>query len=177
MDTIDGRTYCAGLYELYRAEPNDTNYALATNELTLRIAKCKDAISTARNAITKQTYRQQYYEKLWNDITTLHDTNGVLTIVKNSIAQESLTDDELMTIIEGMDKTDYTKTTSVSVRYLDLKQLVEIAILTKSKYPAYTLKKIIQDGQRISLPPQSCYVLSYGTEYGDQLDFRYQCTS
>lgn len=85
---------------------------------------------------------------------------------------ETLSQQELVAISTGMDKTDYIKIDLVRAsnkelpRYIDLERLVKEVIEFKRQYPGWILDRIQKTGQYDTLPPQSFYKFTYKTPQG-----------
>jgi hypothetical protein len=80
-----------------------------------------------------------------------------------------LCEDELIEIIKGIDKTDYTKYDKPKI--MDLEQVINFVLEIKTMYPGWKLKSLNKVGQRDSLPPVNWYEYSFITPKGHCFDY------
>lgn len=78
---------------------------------------------------------------------------------------DTLIQEELTIISQGMDKTDYRKHGNYP-RWYDLERLVKEIIEFKKLYPGWILERLSRGGQYDTLPPQTFYRFTYKTPQG-----------
>ena len=88
---------------------------------------------------------------------------------------ELLSQNELVIITNGMDKTDYRSYSDRKYgdcpRWFDLERLVKEVSEFKKLYKGYILEKIIKSGKYDTLPPDNFYKFTYKTPYGHYLTY------
>jgi hypothetical protein len=118
---------------------------------------------------------------LLKEITNLEEiieTENVFETVKNIEGFDTLLQEELVSISNGMDKTDYIKMDLVRARskesiprFYDLERLIKEVIEIKKQYPGWILDKVTRGGQYDTLPPQTFYRYTYKTPHGHYMSF------
>lgn len=106
------------------------------------------------------------------------ETENIFESVQGVEGFDSLLQEELVAISNGMDKTDYRKmdraraTSKVEIpRWWDLERLVKQVIEFKKLYPGWILERLSSDGQYDTLPPQTFYRYTYKTPQGHYMTF------
>lgn len=93
------------------------------------------------------------------------DTENVFESVQGVEGFDTLLQEELVAISNGMDKTDYRKFGNYP-RWHDLERLVKEVIDFKKLYPGWILESLARGGQYDTLPPQTFYKYTYKTPQG-----------
>jgi len=93
------------------------------------------------------------------------DTENVFESVENIEGFDTLLQEELVAISNGMDKTDYRKFGNYP-RWHDLERLVKEVIAFKKLYPGWILESLARGGQYDTLPPETFYRYTYKTPHG-----------
>jgi hypothetical protein len=135
----------------------------------------------SRNDSEYKDYRKQYDEiskkirlcdsrrkDLSQQIKNLEriiDTENVFESVQGVEGFDTLLQEELVAISNGMDKTDYRKHGNYP-RWHDLERLVKEVIAFKKLYPGWILESLARGGQYDTLPPQTFYKYTYKTPQG-----------
>ena len=106
------------------------------------------------------------------------ETENVFESVQNIEGFDTLLQEELVVISNGMDKTDYMKMDLVRARskesiprWIDLERLVKEVIGFKKLYPGWILQRLVSGGQYDTLPPQTFYKFTYKTPQGHFMTF------
>jgi hypothetical protein len=106
------------------------------------------------------------------------ETENIFESVQGVEGFETLLQEELVAISNGMDKTDYKNMEIVRARskaeiprWLDLERLVKEVIAFKKLYPGWILERIASCGQYDTLPPQIFYKYTYKTPQGHYMSF------
>jgi hypothetical protein len=116
----------------------------------------------------KVTFRENRKKELSKEIKRLEDiieTENVFESVENIEGFDTLLQEELVSISNGMDKTDYRKNGNYP-RWYDLERLVKELIAFKKMYPGWVLDRLASGGQYDTMPPQTFYRYTYKTPHG-----------
>jgi hypothetical protein len=115
-----------------------------------------------------QEIRLKTCEKRMVEIKNIKFTKNIFNeeIVSKFADFHLLCEDELIKIIEGIDKTDYTKYDAQVPRIMDLEKVINFVVKIKTTYPGWKLKKLDNTGGRDSLPPVNWYEYSFITPEG-----------
>ena len=160
----------------------------ANNEI-IRVREEIVQIDTESKEIHK-IYREickkiRLYESRKNDLLKeikileeIIETENVFETVKDVEGFDTLLQEELVAISNGIDKTDYSKMDLVRARskesiprFYDLKTIVRDVIELKKQYPGWILDSVRKTGQYDTLPPQSFYKFTYKTPLGHYMSF------
>ena len=121
----------------------------------------------------KVTLCENKKKELSKEIKKLEDiieAENVFESVQGVEGFETLLKEELVAILNGMDKTDYRKYGNYP-RWYDLERLVKQVIEFKKLYPGWILERLGSGGQYDTLPPQTFYRYSYKTPQGHYMTF------
>jgi hypothetical protein len=101
------------------------------------------------------------------------ESENVFETVKYVEGFDTLLQEELVAISNGMDKTDYSKMDLVRARskesiprWIDLERIVKSVIEFKKLYPGWILDSVARGGQYDTLPPQIFYKYTYKSPHG-----------
>lgn len=128
---------------------------------TSELQKLRDLQATSFKACEKRMVEIKniiFTENIFNEETMAKFTDFHL-----------LCEDELIKIIEGIDKTDYRKYDKP--RIMDLEKVINFVLEIKTVYPGWKLKSVDKAGQRDSLPPINWYRYSFITPRGHCFDY------
>ena len=109
--------------------------------------------------------RKKELSKEIKKLIEIIETENVFETVKNIEGFDTLLQEELVAISNGMDKTDYRKYGNYP-RWYDLERLVNQVILFKKLYPGWILESLASGGQYDTLPPQTFYRYTFKTPQG-----------
>ena len=98
------------------------------------------------------------------------ETENVFESVQGVEGFDTLLQEELVAISNGMDKRDYRKHGNYP-RWYDLERLVNEVIAFKKLYPGWILERLGLGGQYDTLPPQTFYRYTYKTPQGHYMSF------
>ena len=104
------------------------------------------------------------------------ESEDVFETVRQIEGFDTLNQEELIIIKNGMNKVNYRKMDLVRnraelPRWIDLERLVKQVIEFKKTYPGWILERIAANGQYDSLPPQTFYKFTYKTPHGHYMSF------
>jgi len=115
-------------------------------------------------------------KELSKEIKTLEEiieTENVFETVKDVEGFDTLLQEELVAISNGMNKTDYSKMDLVRARskesiprFYDLERIIKSVIEFKTLYPGWILDSVARGGQYDTLPPQIFYRYTYKSPHG-----------
>ena len=101
------------------------------------------------------------------------ESENVFESVQNIEGFNTLLQEELVAISNGMDKTDYSKMDLVRARskesiprWIDLERIVKSVIEFKTLYTGWILDSVTRGGQYDTLPPQIFYKYTYKSPHG-----------
>ena len=101
------------------------------------------------------------------------ESENVFESVQNIEGFNTLLQEELVAISNGMDKTDYSKMDLVRARskesiprFYDLERIIKSVIEFKTLYPGWILDSVARGGQYDTLPPQIFYRYTYKSPHG-----------
>jgi hypothetical protein len=96
------------------------------------------------------------------------ETENIFETVENIEGFDTLLQEELVAISNGMDRTNYRKICKESnyPRWYDLERLVKQVILFKKLYPGWILDSLAKRGQVDILPPETFYKYTFKTPQG-----------
>jgi hypothetical protein len=134
-----------------------------------------------RETVIKMNFCESRKKELSKEIKKLAEiieAENVFESVENIEGFDTLLQEELVAISNGMDKTDYSKMDLVRARskesiprWIDLERLVKEVIGFKKLYPGWILKRVERGGQYDTLPPQTFYEFTYKTPQGHFMTF------
>jgi hypothetical protein len=145
-------------------------------ELAENEAECKDLNKIYRENQIKMNLSVSRKKELSKEIKKLEEiveAENVFESVQGVEGFETLLQEELVAISNGMNKTDYSKMDLVIARskesiprWIDLEKLVKEVIAFKKLYPGWILESLIRGGQYDTLPPQTFYKYTYKSPHG-----------
>jgi hypothetical protein len=154
-------------------------------EATNKINKLQEELSIAEDCIRK--YKREYSEiskkillceninsdllKQIKHLETIVESENAVETVKYIEGFDSLSQEELVSISNGMDQTDYRKHNNTFPRFYDLERLIKEVIEIKKQYPGWILDKIQKTGHYATLPPQTFYNFTFKTHLGHYMSF------
>jgi hypothetical protein len=96
------------------------------------------------------------------------ETENIFETVENIEGFDTLLQEELVAISNGMDRTNYRKICKESnyPRFKDLERLVKQVILFKKLYPGWILDSLKNVGRVDILPPETVYKYTFKTPQG-----------
>ncbi len=141
---------------------------ILVHEEKLKVIKQELSDITKELKIATQNHKLKLAEVdgLEKKIKNLKNIFFVKHMFKN-ISEEKLqyfTEDELVAINKGIDKSDYTKY-NVPILF-DLDKTLDNIIETKKKYSEWKLDSLSKGGQYDTMPPQNFYKFTYKTQEG-----------
>lgn len=114
--------------------------------------------------------RKKELNKELKKLKSIIETENMFESVQNIEGFNTLSQNELIIITNGMDKTNYESMPLLSgqsiPRWYDLERLVTKAVEIKQMYPNWILEKLSLCGQYDTLPPKSFYKFCYKTPQG-----------
>jgi hypothetical protein len=126
-----------------------------------------------RKKVTSCENRKKDLSKEIKKLEEIIETENVFESVQNIEGFDTLLQEELVAISNGMDKTDYSKMDLVRARsnesiprWYDLERLVKEVIAFKKLYPDWILESLARGGQYDTLPPQTFYKYTYKSPHG-----------
>jgi hypothetical protein len=126
-----------------------------------------------RKKVTSCENKKRELSKEIKKLEEIIETENVFESVQNIEGFDTLLQEELVAISNGMDKTDYSKMDLVRARsnesiprWYDLERLVKEVIAFKKLYPGWILNYITKGGQYDTLPPQTFYKYTYKSPHG-----------
>lgn len=100
---------------------------------------------------------------------TFCETKSMISeYIKNIEKFDLIHGDELILIMNKMDKTDYRKYGDYP-RWLDLEKICKEVIIMKQRYPNWQLMDLEKSRQTNTLPPQSSYYYKFKDQFADYL--------
>lgn len=105
-------------------------------------------------------------EKEIQKIKELISIEDILIYLKNIPDFALLTQDDILIIINGIDKMDYSLYNIALPRYCDAQKIIKLIVDIKHKYPGFTLSSIQRTGLMDVLPPVSVYSYIFKTPEG-----------
>jgi hypothetical protein len=114
--------------------------------------------------------RKRELSKEIKKLEAIMETENMFELVENIEGFDTLLKSELVTISNGMNKTDYRKHGNYP-RWIDLERLVKEVIAFKKLYPGWILDYIEQNGAYDTLPPETYYKYTYKTPQGHCMYF------
>lgn len=134
-----------------------------------------------RETVIKMNFCESRKKELSKEIKKLAEiieAENVFESVQNIEGFDTLLQEELVAISNGMDKTDYSKMDLVRARskesiprWIDLERLVKEVIGFKKLYPGWILECVERGGQYDTLPPQTFYSYTYKSPHGHYMTF------
>jgi hypothetical protein len=118
-----------------------------------------------RKKVTSCENRKKELSKEIKKLEDVIESENVFESVQNIEGFDTLLQEELVAISNGMDKTDYRKHGNYP-RWYDLERLVKEVIAFKKLYPGWILESLTRGGQYDTLPPQTFYRYTYKTPQG-----------
>ncbi len=118
-----------------------------------------------RKKVTSCENRKKELSKEIKKLEDVIESENVFESVQNIEGFDTLLQEELVAISNGMDKTDYRKNGNYP-RWYDLERLVKEVIAFKKLYPGWILESLTRGGQYDTLPPQTFYRYTYKTPHG-----------
>jgi hypothetical protein len=115
--------------------------------------------------IRLQDNRKKDLSQQIKNLERIIDTENVFESVQGVEGFDTLLQEELVAISNGMDKTDYRKFGNYP-RWHDLEKLVKEVIAFKKLYPGWILESLTRGGQYDTLPPQTFYRYTYKSPHG-----------
>ena len=109
--------------------------------------------------------RKKELSKEIKKLEEIIEAENVFESVENMEGFDTLLQEELVAISNGMDKTDYRKNGNYP-RWYDLERLVNEVIVFKKLYPGWILESLARGGQYDTLPPQTFYRYTYKSPHG-----------
>ena len=143
--------------ELSTAEDCIRNYKWEYSEISKKIRLCENINSDLLKQI--------------KHLETIVESENAVETVKYIEGFDSLSQEELVSISNGMDKTDYRKHNNTFPRFYDLERLIKETIEIKQQYPGWILDKVQKSGHYDTLPPQSFYNFTFKTHLGHYMSF------
>ena len=143
--------------ELSTAEDCIRNYKREYSEISKKIRLCENINSDLLKQI--------------KHLETIVESENAVETVKYIEGFDSLSQEELASISNGMDKTDYRKHNNTFPRFYDLERLIKEVIEIKKQYPGWILDKVQKSGHYDTLPPQSFYNFTFKTHLGHYMSF------
>lgn len=150
-------------------------------EISQNEAEYKELYKIYRETRIKMNFCESRKKELSKEIKKLKEiieTENVFESVQNIEGFDTLLQEELVAISNGMDKTDYSKMDLVRARskesiprWIDLERLVKEVIGFKKLYPGWILERLVLSGQYNTLPPQTFYKFTYKTPQGHFMTF------
>jgi septal ring factor EnvC (AmiA/AmiB activator) len=126
-----------------------------------------------RKKVTSCENRKKESSKEIKKLEDVIESENVFESVQNIEGFDTLLQEELVAISNGMNKTDYSKMDLVRARskesiprWIDLERLVKEVIAFKKLYPGWILEFLSSGGQYDTLPPQTFYRYTYKTPHG-----------
>jgi hypothetical protein len=126
-----------------------------------------------RKKVTSCENRKKELSKEIKKLEDVIESENVFESVQNIEGFDTLLQEELVAISNGMNKTDYSKMDLVRARskesiprWIDLERLVKEVIAFKKLYPGWILEFLSSGGQYDTLPPQTFYRYTYKTPHG-----------
>ena len=130
-----------------------------------------------RKKVTSCENRKKELSKQIKKLEEIIEAENVFESVENIEGFDTLIQEELVAISNGMDKTDYSKMDLVRARskesiprWIDLERLVKEVIGFKKLYPGWILESLTRGGQYDTLPPQTFYRYTYKTPQGHYMN-------
>jgi hypothetical protein len=139
-----------------------------TAELAQNEAEYKELNKTYREQRIKMNFCESRKKDLTKEIKKLEEiieAEWVFESVQGKEGFDTLLQEELVAISNGMDKTDYRKNGNYP-RWYDLERLVNEVIVFKKLYPGWILESLARGGQYDTLPPQTFYRYTYKSPHG-----------
>jgi len=100
---------------------------------------------------------------------TFGETKSMISeYIKNIENFDLIQADELILIMNKMDKTDYRKYGDYP-RLIDLEKICKEVITMKKRYPTWVLMDLEKSSQTNTLPPQSSYYYKFKDQFADYL--------
>ena len=118
-----------------------------------------------RKKVTSCENRKKELSKEIKKLEDVIESENVFESVQNIEGFDTLLQEELVAISNGMDKTDYRKHGNYP-RWYDLERLVKEVIAFKKLYSGWILESLTRGGQYDTLPPQTFYRYTYKTPQG-----------
>ena len=143
--------------ELSTAEDCIRNYKREYSEISKKIRLCENINSDLLKQI--------------KHLETIVESENAVETVKYIEGFDSLSQEELVSISNGMDQTDYRKHNNTLPRFYDLERLIKEVIEIKKQYPGWILDKVQKTGHYDTLPPQSFYNFTFKTHLGHYMSF------
>jgi hypothetical protein len=109
--------------------------------------------------------RKKELSKEIKKLIEIIETENVFEIVQKIEGFDTLLQEELVAISNGMNKTDYRKYGNYP-RWYDLERVVNEVILFKKLYPGWILERLTSGGQYNTLPPETFYKYTFKTPQG-----------
>ena len=135
-------------------------------EISQNEAEYKELYKIYRETRIKMNFCESRKKELSKEIKKLKEiieTENVFESVQNIEGFDTLLQEELVAISNGMDKADYSKR--------DLVRLVKEVINFKKLYLGWILESLSISGQYGTLPPQTFYKFTYKTPQGHFMTF------
>jgi len=154
-------------------------------ETKTKIKKLQEELTIAEDCIRK--FKSEYSEisnkirlceninsdllKQIKHLETIIECENAVETVKYIEGFDSLLQEELVSISNGMDKTDYRKRNNTFPRFYDLERLIKDVIEIKKQYPGWILDKVQKTGYYDTTPPQTFYMFTFKTHLGHYISF------
>ena len=127
----------------------------------------------SRKKVTSCENKKRELSKEIKKLEEIVEAENVFESVQGVEGFDTLLQEELVAISNGMNKTDYSKMDLVIARskesiprWIDLEKLVKEVIAFKKLYPGWILESLIRGGQYDTLPPQTFYRYTYKSPHG-----------
>ena len=155
---------------------NNKNMSLndKLNELEDRYEKINTYHKTLKNKINEiENYKKDIIQQIYKIKQDLELPN-VTDLVKKIDVDELLSNDEIIKIYDGMDKTKYYDVDNKDIkRWLDLERITKQVIKVKNKY--HTFGFVLQDVKKTfseeRCPPTNYYILGFKDNEGLYFSF------
>jgi chromosome segregation ATPase len=121
-----------------------------------------------RKKVTSCENKKRELSKEIKKLEEIIESENMFETVENIEGFDTLLQEELVTISNGMDKTDYRKRGNYP-RWYDLERLVKEVIAFKKLYPGWILESLTKSGQYDTLPPQTFYRYTYNSTHGHHM--------
>jgi hypothetical protein len=136
---------------------------LAQNEAEYK--ELNKIYAETRKKMNSYVNRKHDLSKEIKKLEEIIEAENVFESVQGTEGFDTLLQEELVAISNGMDKTDYRKNGNYP-RWYDLERLVKEVINFKKLYPGWILDCVVRGGQYDTLPPQTFYRYTYKTPHG-----------